>query len=197
MSFNTEQIIAETISFVQDYFQLEYTGHDWWHTYRVWKLSKKIARAEKADLFVTEIAALLHDVGDYKFFNGDEEKGRKTIEKFLNSLNFSQDIASKILFICSNISYMKTLSKNDHVYLQEKSKEFMVVSDADKLDAMGAIGIARAFTYGGYYHRPIYDPDIPLNSDISQEEYIKTQAPSLNHFYEKLLLLKDKMNTVS
>jgi len=197
MSFNSEQTITKTISLVKDYFQGEYTGHDWWHTYRVWKLTKKIARAEKADLVVTEIAALLHDVGDYKFFNGDEEKGRQTIEKFLDSLNISPHIANKILFICSNISYMKTLSKNNNIRCNEKSLEFMVVSDADKLDAMGAIGIARAFTYGGYYHRPIYDPAIPPNPNISQEEYIKTQAPSINHFYEKLLKLKDMMYTDS
>lgn len=195
MNINSEQAIAETISYVRDCFQRESTGHDWWHSFRVWKLAKKIARVEKADLFLVEMSALLHDVGDYKFFDGDEEKGRKKIQDFLNSLSFPPDIAKKILFICSNISYMKTLSKNNNTDIKEKTIEFMVVSDADKLDAMGAIGIARTFTYGGYYHRPIYDPDIPPNPDISQEEYIITQAPSVNHFYEKLLKLKDMMYT--
>ncbi|MDD3031678.1 MAG: HD domain-containing protein [Atribacterota bacterium] len=195
MNINSVQAIDETISYVQDYFQCESTGHDWWHTYRVWKLAKKIARIENADLFVVEISALLHDVGDYKFFEGDEKKGREKIQNFLKTLNLSRTIVEKIIFICSNISYMKTLSKNNNTDIKEKTIEFMVVSDADKLDAMGAIGIARTFTYGGYYHRPIYDPDIPLNSDISQEEYIITQAPSINHFYEKLLKLKDMMYT--
>lgn len=195
MNINSVQAIAETISYVRDCFQRENTGHDWWHSFRVWKLAKKIARVEKADLFLVEMSALLHDVGDYKFFDGDEKKGREKIQNFLKTLNLSRTIVEKIIFICSNISYMKTLSKNNNTDIKEKTIEFMVVSDADKLDAMGAIGIARTFTYGGYYHRPIYDPDIPPNPDISQEEYIITQAPSVNHFYEKLLKLKDMMYT--
>lgn len=195
MCLNFEQLIAKTEKFVQNYFQKEGTGHDWWHTFRVRKLALKIARKEKANLFIVEMAALLHDVGDYKFFNGNEEKGWKIVQEFLNSLSISPEIANEIIQISSNISYMKSLSDTKDTKDKKKSLELMAVSDADRLDAMGAIGIARAFTYGGYYHRPIYVPHRKPNRNISREEYKTSNAPTINHFYEKLLRLKDTIYT--
>ena len=195
MRLDSNQIIEKTEKYVQDFFQEEATGHDWWHTHRVRKLALKIAKEERADLFIVEIAALLHDIGDYKFFDGDEKKGLEIVGRYLNSLSFESPIIKKILDIINNTSFMKTLSQENNSAIEKKSPEFKSVSDADKLDAMGAIGIARVFTYGGYYHRPIYDPAIPPNPDISREEYKITENPSLNHFYEKLLKLKDMMYT--
>lgn len=195
MTINSKQIIKKTTDFVRDYFKKEGTGHDWWHTQRVRDLALKIAKHEEGDLFVVEMSALLHDIGDYKFFNGNEQQGQSVLAQFLHSLHLLPEITRNILDIAINISYMKTLTGEKPFSDSRKSPEFMAVSDADKLDAIGAIGIARAFTYGGYYHRPIYDPAIPPNPDISQEEYITTEAPSINHFYEKLLKLKDMMYT--
>ena len=195
MRLDSNQIIEKTEKYVQDFFQQEATGHDWWHTHRVRKLALKIAKEERADLFIVEMAALLHDIGDYKFFDGDEKKGLEIVGRYLNSLSFELPIIKKILDIINNTSFMKTLSQENNSAIEKKSPEFKSVSDADKLDAMGAIGIARVFTYGGYYHRPIYDPAIPPNPDISREEYKITENPSLNHFYEKLLKLKDMMYT--
>jgi uncharacterized protein len=195
MRLDSNQIIEKTEKYVQDFFQEEATGHDWWHTHRVKKLALKIAKEERADLFIVEMAALLHDIGDYKFFGGDEKKALEVVDKYLNSLSLESFFIKKILDIINNISFMKTLSQENNSDIEKKSPEFKSVSDADKLDAMGAIGIARVFTYGGYYHRPIYDPAIPPNPDISREEYKTTENPSLNHFYEKLLKLKDMMYT--
>jgi uncharacterized protein len=195
MIANSKQIIKKTKIFVKDYFQKDGTGHDWWHTKRVNDLALKIARNEGGNLFIVEMSALLHDIGDYKFFNGNEKQGEEVIANFLNSLPLTTDIINIILDIAGNVSFMKTLLKDKEFPENTLSKEFMAVSDADKLDAMGAIGIARTFTYGGYYRRQIYDPDIPPNPDISQEEYKATDAPSINHFYEKLLKLKDMMYT--
>jgi uncharacterized protein len=195
MTVNSKQIIKETTNFVKAYFQKEGTGHDWWHTSRVKDLGLKIASNEGGNLFIVEMSALLHDVGDYKFFNGDKQKGADIVAKFLNSLKLPSKTIDTILEIATNISYMKTLSRDKSFFQNRKSPEFMAVSDADRLDAIGAIGIARVFTYGGYYHRPIYEPDIPPNPDISQEEYKTTDAPSINHFYEKLLKLKNMMYT--
>ena len=195
MRLDSNQIIEKTEKYVQDFFQEEATGHDWWHTHRVRKLALKIAKEERADLFIVEMAALLHDIGDYKFFDGDEKKGLEIVGRYLNSLSFELPIIKKILDIINNTSFMKTLSQENNSAIEKKSPEFKSVSDADKLDAMGAIGIARVFTYGGYYHRPIYDPAIPPNPDISRKEYKITENPSLNHFYEKLLKLKDMMYT--
>ncbi len=195
MKISLAQAIDRTVNFVQDFFQKEETGHDWWHIQRVRTLALEIAAEEDADPFIVEMGALLHDIGDYKFFNGNEQQGQKVLAKFLHSLNLFPEVTRKILNIAINISYMKTLYKEKRFHKMQKSPEFMAVSDADRLDAMGAIGIARAFTFGGYYHRPIYNPDIPPNSDISREEYMTTESPSINHFYEKLLKLKEMMYT--
>ena len=195
MKLSFEQAIDRTVKFSQDFFQKEGTGHDWWHTQRVRKLALKIAGVEGADIFIVEMSALLHDIGDYKFFQGNEQQGQEILAQFLQSLSLPPKVVRKILYITANISYMKTLSTDKSIQTQYKSSEFMVVSDADRLDAMGAIGIARAFTYGGYYHRPIYNPDISPDPDISREEYKITEGPTINHFYEKLLKLKDMMYT--
>ena len=195
MRLDSNQIIKKTEKFVQDFYEQEATGLDWWHTHRVRKLALRIAREEGANLFVVEMAALLHDVGDYKFFGGDEKKGQEKVARYLNSSPLESSLIKKILDIINNISFMKTLSQEKNSDIEKENPEFKSVSDADKLDAMGAIGIARVFTYGGYYHRPIYDPAIPPNPDISREEYKTTENPSLNHFNEKLLKLKDMMYT--
>jgi len=195
MESGSKEIIEKTEKFVQDFFEQEATGHDWWHTHRVRKLALRIAREEKADPFIVEMAALLHDIGDYKFSGGDEKQGQEKVARYLNSLPLDSSLIQKILNVITNTSFMKTLSLDDNTAIGEKSPEFKAVSDADKLDALEAIGIARAFTYGGYYRRPIYDPGIPPNPHISQEEYKTTENPSLNHFYEKLLKLKDMMYT--
>ncbi|MBU4228182.1 HD domain-containing protein [bacterium] len=196
-----QEIIKKTELFVKKTVSEDSTGHDWWHVHRVRNLAKRIAREESADIFIVELAALLHDIGDYKFFQGDEEAGTVKVREWLSSLEISPSLIDKIVEITSQISFMHTLpdkgegkgKKNSAIPIL--SKELMSVTDADRLDAMGAIGIARAFTYGGFFNRPIYDPVIKPSKYITKEKYKTTQAPSINHFYEKLLKLKDMMYT--
>lgn len=196
-----QEIIEKTEYFVKETLSKDSTGHDWWHVHRVRNLAKRIARHEGADIFIVELAALLHDIGDYKFFQGDEEAGAEKVREWLSSLEISSSLIDKIVKITSQISFMHTLpdkgkwkdKKNSSV--PTVSKELMAVTDADRLDAMGAIGIARAFTYGGFFNRPIYDPAIKPSKSITKEDYKTTEAPSINHFYEKLLKLKDMMYT--
>jgi len=196
-----QEIIKKTELFVKKTVSEDSTGHDWWHVHRVRNLAKRIAREEGTDIFIVELAALLHDIGDYKFFQGDEEAGAAKVREWLFSLETSPSLVDKIVEITSQISFMHTLpnkgkgkgKKNSAI--STISKELMAVTDADRLDAMGAIGIARAFTYGGFFNRQIYDPAIKLNKSITKEEYKITEAPSINHFYEKLLKLKDMMYT--
>lgn len=198
---NKKEIIEKTELFVKQTLTKDSTGHDWWHIHRVRNLAKRIALHEGADIFIVELAALLHDIGDYKFFQGDEEAGAAKVREWLSSLEISPSLIDKIVEITSRISFMRTLldkseegGKKNSVVLT-LSRELMAVTDADRLDAMGAIGIARAFTYGGFFNRPIYDPSIKPSKSITKEEYKTTQAPSINHFYEKLLKLKDIMHT--
>lgn len=196
-----QEIIEKTELFVKQTLSKDNTGHDWWHIHRVRNLAKRIARHEGVDIFIVELAALLHDIGDYKFFQGDEEAGEVKVREWLSSLEISPSLVDKIARITSQISFMHTLpdkgkgedKKNSAI--PALSKELMAVTDADRLDAMGAIGIARAFTYGGFFNRPIYDPAIKPSKSITKEEYKTTEAPSINHFYEKLLKLKDMMYT--
>ncbi len=196
-----QEIIKKTELFVKETLGKDSTGHDWWHNHRVRNLAKRIAKEEGADIFVAELAALLHDIGDYKFFQGDEEAGLALVRKWLSSLKISTSLIDKIVEITSQVSFMHTLTNNkskDSVkknFIPTIPKELMVVTDADRLDAMGAIGIARTFTYGGFSDRPIYDPFIKPNKSITKEEYKTTEAPSINHFYEKLLKLKDMIYT--
>jgi len=196
-----QEIINKTEYFVKETLEKDSTGHDWWHVHRVRNLAKQIALHEDADIFIVELAALLHDIGDYKFFQGNEKAGEMKVREWLSSLEIPALLIDKIVEITSQISFMHTLP--DKGKRKDKknsatptvSKELMAVTDADRLDAMGAIGIARAFTYGGFFNRPIYDPTIKPSKFITKEEYKTTETPSINHFYEKLLKLKDMMYT--
>ncbi len=182
--------IQKTIEFLKEELKNAEGGHDFWHAWRVWKLSKKIAQEEggKVDMLVVELSALLHDIADTKFYD-NEELGPKKAREFLQSIGVDSEKTEHIVQIIKNISW-KTRHEKDF-----DSKELQIVQDADRLDAMGAIGIARTFNYGGYKNRPLYDPEIKPNLNKTYEEYKKAEGTTLNHFYEKLLLLKDKMNT--
>jgi len=185
-----KKVILNTINFIKDVLSNAEGGHDWWHIYRVWKLSKHIAQTENVDIFIVELGALLHDIADSKFHNGDEKIGPRKAREFLNSLNVEADVITHIENIIANISF-----KGGKHIQKFKSPELDVVQDADRLDAIGAIGIARTFNYGGHKGREIYNPQIKPNLNMTKEEYKNSHAPTLNHFYEKLLLLKDRMNT--
>lgn len=182
--------ITDTVHFVKTELSNAEAGHDWFHIERVWKTSKKIALEEQADVFIVELAALLHDIADSKFHNGDEEIGPSKAGKFLNSIGIPPEIIFHVQQIMRHMSFKSSFDE-----LKFTSKEMEVVQDADRLDAIGAIGIARAFTYGGYKNRALYNPEIKPNLHQSKEQYKNTKTPTVNHFYEKLLLLKDKMNT--
>jgi uncharacterized protein len=185
-----EAIINKTILFVQDTLKNAEGGHDWWHIHRVWTNAKRIAQTEPANQLTVELAALLHDIADSKFHNGDEEIGPATAGNYLQNIGID---AATILHVQNIIRYMSFKSGFDKPAFH--SAELAIVQDADRLDAIGAIGIARAFSYGGFKGREIYNPDVPPAPDQSKEAYKNSTAPTINHFYEKLLLLKDKMNT--
>ena len=189
-NLQNRNIISQTVQFVKQTMQGAESGHDWWHIERVWNNAILISKTEKAETFIIELAALLHDIADSKFHNGDEEIGPQRAGDFLKSIGLEEKIIIHIQQIIRNMSFKASLGQvNFH------SKEMEVVQDADRLDAIGAIGIARAFTYGGFKNRELYNPDIPPALTMSKEDYKKSDAPTINHFYEKLLLLKDKMNT--
>ena len=183
-------IIEQTVDFVKQTLQNAEGGHDWWHIHRVWNNAKRIAETEQADLLTVELAALLHDIADSKFHNGDEEIGPKTAGDFLESISVEADVIFHVQDIIRHISFKSGFDKGGFY-----SIELGIVQDADRLDAMGAIGIARTFSYGGFKGREIYNPEIKPNLNMTKAEYKNASAPSINHFYEKLLLLKDKMNT--
>lgn len=187
-----EQIIEKTTDFVKNTLAQAEGGHDWWHVYRVLNLAKRMAQEEKVDLFIVELGVLLHDIADSKFYNGDEEIGPKKAREFLHSLKVEEAVIAHVENIIKNISF-----KGGNHLQKFKSPELDVIQDADRLDAMGAMGIARAFNYGGHKNWELYNPHIKPNLKMTAEEYKKSQAPTLNHFYEKLLLLKDRMNTQS
>lgn len=189
---NKEKVITNCISFVKKELQNAEGGHDWFHIERVFKNAILISKAEKVDVFVVSLAALLHDIADPKFNNGDEKIGPKKATQFLIDENVPKKIGKHVINIIKHMSFKNSFDKNS---LNFSSKEFEVVQDADRLDAIGAIGIARCFNYGGFKNRPLYDPDIIPNLTMTKEEYKNSTAPTINHFYEKLLLLKDKMNT--
>jgi uncharacterized protein len=183
-------IIQNTITFVKVSLTDSEGGHDWWHTYRVLQVSRAISKEENACLFICELGALLHDIADPKFHDGDEINGSLITRKFLEDQDLDNATISRVIEIIDNVSYKG--GQGNHI---AKSLELKVVQDADRLDALGAIGIARAFNYGGYKNRKLYDPDIPPKKYSSAGGYRKSDAPTINHFYEKLLLLKDLMNT--
>jgi uncharacterized protein len=185
-----EIIIANTIQFVKKRFDGDFSGHDWWHVYRVWKMALYLAFHEGADHYMVQLAALLHDIADWKFNYGDTDSGIVVVKNWLKSQDLNNDYIKKICSVIETVSF-----KGAGVETPANSIEAKVVQDADRLDAMGAIGITRAFAYGGANHREIYNPDIPPVKHNSFEEYKKNQSTSINHFHEKLLHLKESMNT--
>lgn len=183
-------IIHKTADFVKDTLAGAEGGHDWWHIDRVWKLAKHIAQTEEVDIFIVELGALLHDIADAKFHNGDEAIGPRKAREFLTSMQIDEEVIVHVEQIITNISF-----KGGNQVQKFTSPELNVIQDADRLDAIGAIGIARAFNYGGHKGRKLYNPEIKPNLSMSKEEYKNSTAPTINHFYEKLLLLKNRMNT--
>ncbi|WP_417431097.1 HD domain-containing protein [Halpernia sp.] len=188
------ELISKTIDFVKLKLKNAEAGHDWFHIERVWKLSKKIAENEDGDLEIIELGALLHDIADPKFHNGDEELALKISRDFLESQNLEDVKIKKVLFIIKNISF-KNRNEKAEISIENPVKELQIVQDADHLDAIGAIGIARTFNFGGFKNNKMYDPEILPKLKMSKEEYKKSDGTTINHFYEKLLLLKDLMNT--
>lgn len=183
-------IVEATIRFVQKQLATAEGGHDWFHTERVWKTALHIAQHESCDKLVVQLASLLHDIADSKFHAGNEELGPDLAGRFLTS---QQQPSPMIEHVQQIIRYMSFKGGNDTVPFD--SLEMRIVQDADRLDAIGAVGIARAFSYGGFKHRPLYDPAIPPQMNMTREQYKQSTAPTINHFYEKLLLLKDRMHT--
>ncbi|HLP64103.1 HD domain-containing protein [Flavobacterium sp.] len=183
-------LIDNTIVFVKEKLQNAEAGHDWFHIERVYKNALLIASDEECDLTIVKLGALLHDIADSKFNDGDETVGPKVARAFLESQNASEETIVHVISIIENISF-----KGGNFEKKFTSKELEIVQDADRLDALGAIGIARTFNYGGFKNRQLYNPAIPPKLNMSKEEYKNSESPTLNHFYEKLLLLKDKMNT--
>ena len=184
------EIIQRTITYVQHTLKDTERGHDWLHVWRVYRQADLISTHEPGDKLVIRLGALLHDIADSKFHQGDETLGPEKAKAFLTSLKLPQDIIDQVTTLVKDISFHSNLEKD-----MPKTAELKIVQDADRLDALGAIGIARAFHYGGYKNREIYNPDLPPLSSFTAESYKKNEGPTLNHFYEKLLLLKDKMNT--
>jgi uncharacterized protein len=187
---NNIEIINKTIDFVKKTLSGAEAGHDWFHIERVYKTAQHINKQEQGDELIVALAALLHDIADSKFNGGDEEIGPQMAGNFLESLKLDAIVIEQVQQIIKNLSFKASFGK-----LTFQSKELDIVQDADRLDAIGAIGIARAFTYGGFKNRVLYDPEIEVNLHMSKEQYKNTTAPTINHFYEKLLLLKDLMKT--
>lgn len=184
------ELINNTIELVKEKLEGTESGHDWFHIERVWKLSLYIQEKEGGDKLVIELAALLHDIADPKFHNGDETIATKIVTGFLSQQKADQETIDKVIFIIENMSF-----KNRKEVPENLPLELKIVQDADRLDAIGAIGIARTFNFGGYKNNLMYHPDIEPKLDQSKEEYKKSNGTTINHFYEKLLLLKDLLNT--
>ncbi|MBW6498792.1 MAG: HD domain-containing protein [Bacteroidales bacterium] len=185
-----EQIIRKTAEFARETLAGDGSGHDWWHVYRVWKTAVRIGQREQADLYVVELAALLHDIADWKFHDGDELAAPKAARTWLEKLKVEEEIIAHVCDIVAGVSF-----KGAGVTTPMQTLEGMVVQDADRLDALGAIGIGRAFAYGGSKGREMHNPGEKPVLHSSFEAYKKSKGPTINHFYEKLLLLKDQMNT--
>ncbi len=182
--------IEKTREFVKKTLEKEGSGHDFWHVYRVWRTAKKIGEEEKADLLVVELAALLHDIADWKNHDGDATVGPKIAREWLESLNINEEIISHVCGIIETSSFKGAKVKDNM-----KTIEGKIVQDADRLDAIGAIGIGRTFVYSGSRGRLMHNPDVKPVMHKTAEEYIKSESTTINHFHEKLLLLKDRMNT--
>jgi uncharacterized protein len=183
-------ILDQTIFFVKTTLAHAEAGHDWFHIERVYKTAQTINKTEQANELTVALAALLHDIADSKFNSGDEDIGPQKAGAFLTNIGVEPSIVEEVKLIIKNLSYKASLAEVDY-----QSKELNVVQDADRLDAIGAIGIARAFNYGGYKNRALYNPEIKPNLQMTKEEYKNSSSPTINHFYEKLLLLKDLMTT--
>lgn len=183
-------LLSELIQRVQTALENAEGGHDWFHIERVWKMSRQICLSEGGNPVIVELAALLHDIADSKFHNGNEELGVQKAQQIMRDLLFPEDIVASVSHIIANMSFRKEVGG-----AQKLSLEGQIVQDADRLDAIGAVGIARAFNYGGYKNRKLYDPTIPPVKLLSTEQYKSLSSPTINHFYEKLLLLKDRMQT--
>ena len=183
-------VINLTVQFVKQKLAHAEGGHDWFHIERVWKNAQLISNSEKGNQLIIELASLLHDIADYKFNDGDEQIGPRIAENFLESINVERIIIKEVIFIIENISY-----KGGHNENIKKTLELEIVQDADRLDALGAIGIARAFSFGGFKGSLMYNPDQKPKVNQSEEEYKKSNGTTINHFHEKLLFLKNLMNT--
>lgn len=182
--------MEQTIDFVKKELEGAEAGHDWFHIERVYKNALHLLKTEQADEQVVLLGALLHDIADSKFHEGDETIGPKKAYDFMTTIEIPEDVKKHVVQIIENISF-----KGGNFEKDFRSKELEIVQDADRLDAIGAIGIARTFNYGGFKNHPLYDPAIQPNLQMSKDEYKKHQGTTINHFYEKLLLLKDLMNT--
>lgn len=189
---NNQEIIDSTAKYVREALEGEASGHDWWHVYRVWKMAQNIGQKENADMFVVELATLLHDIADYKMHGGDDTVGPRVAREWLEKQSVDEEVISHVCEIIKEASF-----KGAKVETKINTLEGKVVQDADRLDAIGAMGIARTFAYGGAKGRVMYDPAIKAEFHESFEQYKNNNSPTVNHFYEKLLLLKDLMNTES
>ncbi|MCA9383383.1 HD domain-containing protein [Candidatus Dojkabacteria bacterium] len=187
---NQQAIISQTADMLKEKFSDESSGHDWWHIFRVWKNAITIGKKEGANLYVVELAALLHDIADYKFHDGDEKIGGEVSKQWMQEVGVDSETIEAVVDIVNNVSF-----KGGKNAKKMQSIEGQAVQDADRLDAIGAIGIARCFAYGGYKGNEMYNPDKEPNLNMSKEEYKTQKGTQINHFYEKLLLLKDLMNT--
>lgn len=185
----SQEKVEETIAFIKRIHSNAESGHDWWHTYRVLNTSRIISKNYSVNNLLIDLGALLHDIADAKFHKGDEEIGPAMAMKYLKTLDIEETLINKIIDIIRFISFKnKDLKKPNFI-------EFKIIQDADRLDALGAIGIARAFSYGGYKRREMYNPDISPDINLSDEQYKKHKGPTINHFYEKLFMLKEMLNT--
>ncbi|GGE22250.1 HD domain-containing protein [Psychroflexus salis] len=190
MNAKQTEILLKTTNFVKRQVADAEAGHDWQHIQRVLKNAEELLNYEQADTFIVKLGCLLHDIADAKFHDGNEKLGPKQTASFLTALHLEKSVIDEVVYIVKHSSF-----KSDTISIAEKSIEFQIVQDADRLDALGAIGIARTFNYGGYKNRAIFNAEIPPKTKQSKAEYKASNAPTINHFYEKLLLLKDQMNT--
>lgn len=185
-------LVQKTAAYIKEMFSGEGSGHDWWHIFRVWQNALYLAREEQANLEVVQLAALLHDIADWKFQDNQQDGGAQAARLWLNEQGAPEDLILAVTRIIDEISY-----KGAGVATPMSSPEGRIVQDADRLDAIGAMGIARAFAYGGFKGREMHHPDIAPEHHASFEAYKNNNGPTINHFYEKLLLLKDRMNTAA
>jgi len=192
ISLTQQSMIDQTVVYVKKALGYDKVGHDWWHIYRVWQTALYIANQEQADLFIVQLAALLHDIADWKFHDGDDKASAALAQKWLRDIQVDEEAISHIVDIINNVTF-----KGAKVENAIKTLEGKIVQDADRLDAIGAIGIARTFAYGGHKGIPIHDPNLQPVLHASFEDYKKHKGTTINHFYEKLLLLKDLMNTAT